>query len=57
MERIRHETEQRAALKRIQDEREKDKQRKQVKEPKWGSAEAKRREIERVRAEIEARKK
>jgi hypothetical protein len=57
IERIKLETEKRAALKRIQDELEANKNRGLVKEAKWGTKEAKRLEIERVRREIEARKK
>ncbi|MGA8147434.1 MAG: UvrD-helicase domain-containing protein [Gallionellaceae bacterium] len=52
-----HQAEQRAALQRWQKEQEADRQRKLIKEPKWGSPEAKKREIERVRREIEASKK
>ena len=51
------EAEQRAALLRWQKTQEANKQRKLTEEPKWGTKEAKRREIERVRKEIEARKK
>ena len=51
------EAERLAALKRWQEQQAADKQRKLTEEPKWGTKEAKRREIERVRREIEARKK
>ncbi len=57
LERKKLEEEQRAALKRIQDELEANKKHSVVKEAKWGTKEAKRREIERVRREIEAKKK
>lgn len=51
------EEEQRAALKRIQDELETNKKHTVKKELKWGTKEARRHEIERVRREIEAKKK
>jgi hypothetical protein len=57
LERIRLETEQRAALQRRQEELEAIRQRKLTVKPKWGTSEAKRLEIERVRKEIEDRKK
>jgi len=56
-EHISLEIERRAALKRMHDESEADKQRNSIKGAKWGTKEAKRREIERVRGEIEAKKK
>jgi hypothetical protein len=56
-ERISLEIERRAALKHMHDELEADKQRNSIKGAKWGTKEAKRREIERVRMEIEAKKK
>jgi len=52
-DRAKQEAEQRAALKRWQEQ----KQRELDKEPKWGTKEAKWREIERIRKEIEDRKK
>ena len=57
IERARIEAEQRAAEKRRQDELELIRQRKLTEKPKWGTPEAKRLEIERVRKEIEDRKK
>ena len=57
VERARIEAEQRAAEKRRQDELELIRQRKLTEKPKWGTPEAKRLEIERVRKEIEDRKK
>ncbi len=51
------EAEQLAALQRWQKEQQATKQRKTVQEPKWGTPEAKRREIERLLREIEAKKK
>ena len=57
LERSKLEEEQRAALKRIQDVVEANNKLGVVREPKWGTKEAKRREVERVRREIEAKKK
>ena len=57
LERRKLEEDQRAALSRIQNELEANKKHGVVKEVKWGTKEAKRREIERVRREIEAKKK
>ena len=57
IERARIEAEQRAAEKRRQDELELIRKRKLTEKPKWGTPEAKRIEIERVRKEIEDRKK
>ena len=51
------EAEQLAALLRWQKEQQETKQRKVVQQPKWGTPEAKRHEIERLRREIEAKKK
>ena len=55
--RIRIETEQRAELQRRQEKTKAARQRKQTEKPKWGTAEAKRLEIERISKEIEDRKK
>ena len=57
LDRIRLEAEQRAALQRRQEAIEANKQRKLTEKPKWGTTEVKRLEIERVRKEIEDRKK
>ena len=57
VERARIEAEQHAAEKRRQNELELIRQRKLTEKPKWGTPEAKRLEIERVRKEIEDRKK
>jgi hypothetical protein len=56
-ERIRLKDEELAKMKRIQDELKALRQCKQTEKPKWGTKEAKRLEIERVRKEIEDRKK
>ena len=56
-ERIRLQDEKLAEMKRKQDEMEAFKQRKLAEKPKWGTKEAKRLEIERVRKEIEDRNK
>ena len=53
MERAKQEAEREAALKRWQEH----KKRELSNKPKWGTKEAKRREIERIRKEIEDRKK
>ncbi|MCL4470969.1 MAG: hypothetical protein M1547_07555 [Gammaproteobacteria bacterium] len=55
--RVQRETEDRAAQERRMEELAALRQRKPTEEPKWGTPEAKRREIERVRRETEARKK
>lgn len=56
MERIRLRAEKLTAMKRMQEELEAGKQRNLAKGEKWGTKEAKRREIERVRRDIEAKK-
>jgi len=56
-ERDRREDEERAALERWREEQAATRQRQPAKKPKWGTPEAKRVEIERIRREIEERKK
>jgi Ankyrin repeats (3 copies)/UvrD/REP helicase N-terminal domain len=54
---VAREAEQHAALERWQKEQEAANEHNPIQEPKWGTPEAKRREIERVRREIEAKRK